>query len=83
MEPFSNRIARRVLMPHRQEHYQPVARRCMPQSSEEIDERDVRVGDVWQLARVRLQVCQPRGLCWKIDARVGGDGMAAFISERR
>ena len=48
-----------------------------------IDESDVRVGDIWRLGTARLQVCQPRSPCWKIDERFGCDGMAAYIAEHR
>lgn len=51
--------------------------------SAEIDETDVRVGDIWRLGTARLQVCQPRNPCWKIDERFGCDGMAAYIAEYR
>jgi MOSC domain-containing protein YiiM len=36
---------------------------------------------VFRLGEARLQVCQPRNPCWKIDARFGIEGMAAFIAE--
>lgn len=49
----------------------------------ELSEADVRPGDVWSLGSARLQVCQPRNPCWKIDERFGCDGMAAFIAEQR
>ena len=52
-------------------------------SSAELDEHDVRVGDVWRLGQALLQACQPRNPCWKIDERFGCRGMAAFIVERR
>lgn len=48
-----------------------------------IDESDVRVGDIWRLGTARLQVCQPRSPCWKIDERFGCDGMAEFIARER
>lgn len=51
-------------------------------STAEIDERDVRVGEVWKLGTARLQVCQPRTPCWKIDERFGCDGMTAFVADR-
>lgn len=51
--------------------------------SAEIDENDVRIGDIWRLGTARLQVCQPRNPCWKIDERFGCDGMAAYIAEHR
>ncbi len=52
-------------------------------STAELDESDVRVGDIWQLGTARLQVCQPRNPCWKIDERFACEGMAAFIAEQR
>lgn len=51
--------------------------------SARIDESDVHVGDIWRLGTARLQVCQPRNPCWKIDERFGCDGMAAYIAEHR
>lgn len=51
--------------------------------SADLDEDEVRVGDVWRLGEARLQVCQPRNPCWKIDERFASDGMAAFIAEQR
>lgn len=47
-----------------------------------VGERDVCIGDVFAFGAARLQVCQPRTPCWKIDARHGVDGMAAFIEQR-
>ncbi|MCL2524490.1 MAG: MOSC domain-containing protein [Betaproteobacteria bacterium] len=52
-------------------------------STGDLDESSVRVGDIWRLGGARLQVCQPRTPCWKIDERFGCDGMAAFIGEQR
>jgi MOSC domain-containing protein YiiM len=52
-------------------------------STAELDENDVRIGDVWRLGSAKLQVCQPRNPCWKIDERFASDGMAAFIAEQR
>lgn len=49
----------------------------------DIDERDVRIGEIWKFGSVLLQVCQPRSPCWKIDERFSVDGMAAFIAEQR
>ncbi|CAI07863.1 conserved hypothetical protein [Aromatoleum aromaticum EbN1] len=51
-------------------------------SSLELDERDIRIGDIWSLGTARLQVSQPRTPCWKIDERFSCEGMAAFIAER-
>ena len=52
-------------------------------STAELDENDVHLGDIWQLGSARLQVCQPRNPCWKIDERYACAGMAAFIAEQR
>jgi len=46
-----------------------------------LDESQVHIGDIWQLGGVLLQLCQPRNPCWKIDERLGVEGMAAFIAE--
>jgi len=50
-------------------------------SSPTLDETQVFIGEIFRLGEARLQVCQPRNPCWKIDARFGVDGMAAFIAE--
>jgi MOSC domain-containing protein YiiM len=47
----------------------------------DLDEHDVRLGDVWQLGSALIQVCQPRNPCLKIDERFGCDGMALFIDQ--
>ena len=52
-------------------------------SSTTLDETLVRIGDIFQLDGARLQLCQPRNPCWKIDDRFGVNGMAAFIAEQR
>ena len=52
-------------------------------STAELDENDVRIGDIWRLGSAELQICQPRNPCWKIDERFASDGMAAFIAEHR
>lgn len=52
-------------------------------STPDLDESDVRIGDIWRLGGARLQVCQPRSPCWKIDERFACEGMAAFIAEER
>jgi MOSC domain-containing protein YiiM len=46
-------------------------------------EDDVRIGDVFQVGGVRLQVSQPRTPCWKIDHRFGVDGVARFVADER
>ena len=47
----------------------------------DLDEHDVRLGEVWQLGTALIQVCQPRNPCWKIDERFGVEGMALFIDQ--
>ncbi len=47
----------------------------------ELNEHDVRLGDVWQIGSALIQVCQPRNPCWKIDERFAADGMAVFIDQ--
>lgn len=51
-------------------------------SASGVTEDEVCIGDVFALGSVRLQICQPRTPCWKIDVRHGQDGMAAFIEQR-
>lgn len=48
----------------------------------DLDENDVRLGDIWRLGEARLQICQPRNPCWKIDERFASEGMALYISEQ-
>ena len=50
-------------------------------SSATLDESRVRIGDIFRLGKALLQLCQPRNPCWKIDARFGVDGLAAYIAE--
>ncbi len=42
-------------------------------------EADVCIGDVYALGTARIQLCQPRTPCWKIDARFGVEGLAKTI----
>lgn len=51
--------------------------------SADLVESEVRIGDIWHIGTARLQVCQPRNPCWKIDDRYGVDGMAKFLAEQR
>jgi len=46
------------------------------------DESAVCIGDVYALGSARLQLCQPRTPCWKIEARHGVDGMTRYIAEQ-
>jgi MOSC domain-containing protein YiiM len=54
---------------------------CENIATADLDEHDVRLGDVWQLGSALIQVCQPRNPCWKIDERFGCDGIALFIDQ--
>ncbi len=48
-----------------------------------LDETGVCLGDLWEAGGVRLQVSQPRRPCWKIDHRLGTDGMVPLLNELR
>ena len=71
------------------EHFPEAASLLIPGSNGEnistpdLTEADVRIGDIYRLGSARLQVCQPRNPCWKIDERYSSEGMAAFIAEHR
>ena len=52
-------------------------------SCDDLDESSIRIGDIYRLGSARLQLCQPRNPCWKIDERFATEGMAAFIAEQR
>jgi len=52
-------------------------------STNDLDESDVRIGDIWQLGTAKIQVCQPRNPCWKIDEKFSCEGMAVHIAEHR
>ncbi|GAC1630418.1 MAG: MOSC domain-containing protein [Nevskia sp.] len=45
------------------------------------DESSVCIGDVFRLGSARVQLCQPRTPCWKIEARHGVDGMTRQVAE--
>lgn len=46
-----------------------------------LDESGVCLGDTWAAGTVRLQVSQPRRPCWKIDHRLGTEGMVGLLNE--
>lgn len=50
-------------------------------SCPDLDEHDVRIGDVWRLGEGILQISQPRSPCWKIDEKLDCQGVAAYIAE--
>ncbi len=45
-----------------------------------LDESSVCIGDVFTCGSVRVQVCQPRTPCWKIEARHGVEGITRHIA---
>lgn len=45
-----------------------------------LGESSVCIGDIFTCGSARLQVAQPRTPCWKIDARCGVEGVAAFVA---
>lgn len=51
-------------------------------STETFDDRSACIGDVYALGSARVQLCQPRTPCWKIDARYGQEGIAQFIEQQ-
>ncbi|MCX5540701.1 MOSC domain-containing protein [Paraburkholderia sp. CNPSo 3076] len=48
-----------------------------------LSERDVRIGDIYQVGSAMLQVSQPRSPCWKINHRFGVERMSMQIAEGR
>jgi MOSC domain-containing protein YiiM len=45
-------------------------------------EENVRIGDVFALGTARVQVCQPRTPCWKIEARHSNhDGLTMHVAD--
>lgn len=46
-----------------------------------LSEADVRLGDIFRLGDATLQISRPRTPCWKIDRRLGTEGVMAFIAE--
>ncbi len=49
-------------------------------STHGITEEQACIGDIFALGTARLQIAQPRTPCWKIDARCGVEGVAAFVA---
>ena len=45
-----------------------------------MTEAEVCIGDVYALGTARVQLCQPRTPCWKIEARHGVEGMTNHIA---
>jgi MOSC domain-containing protein YiiM len=47
-----------------------------------MDETAVCIGDVYACGSARIQLCQPRTPCWKIDAKFGQEGITRYIAEQ-
>ena len=47
----------------------------------DISEKDVFLGDIYQIGEVLVQVTQPRQPCWKLSANTGVKEMTKFILE--
>lgn len=50
-------------------------------ATEGLDEATACIGDVYALGSARIQLCQPRSPCWKIDAKFGREGISQYIAE--
>lgn len=66
-----------------------LASQCLPGAMGEnlcvqhLDEDNIHAGDVFALGEARLQLAQARTPCWKIDARFGHKGVAAWVARSR
>lgn len=52
-------------------------------SAHHLSERDVHIGDVFQMGSAVLQVSQPRSPCWKINHRFDAERMSMFVAKER
>jgi len=48
-------------------------------SSNDLDDSNVNIGDVYQIGAVIVQISQPRSPCWKINNRFNQNKLAKFI----
>jgi MOSC domain-containing protein YiiM len=46
-----------------------------------VDETTICIGDIFALGSARVQLCQPRTPCWKIDARHSHEGITRFVAD--
>lgn len=51
-------------------------------SSFGLTEQAVCIGDVFALGSARIQLCQPRQPCWKINHRLGLAGASQFVADQ-
>ncbi|NWB26934.1 MOSC domain-containing protein [Pseudomonas gingeri] len=49
----------------------------------DMTERNIHIGDVFQMGSAVLQVSQPRSPCWKINHRFGVEQMSMFVAHER
>jgi MOSC domain-containing protein YiiM len=52
-------------------------------SAHHLSERDVYIGDVFQMGSAVLQVSQPRSPCWKINHRFDAERMSMYVAKER
>lgn len=52
-------------------------------SAQHLSERNVHIGDIFQVGSTVLQVSQPRSPCWKISHRFGAERMSLFVAQER
>lgn len=52
-------------------------------SAHHLSERNVHIGDVFQIGSAVVQVSQPRSPCWKISHRFGVERMSMYIAQQR
>ncbi len=45
-----------------------------------LSEHDVCIGDIYRLGEATIQVSRPRSPCWKIDRRLGVNGVMAHMA---
>lgn len=79
--PFDNYAQLAALEP---EHAAQFMRGSMAEnfSTSGFTEAQVCIGDVFAFGSARIQVCQPRTPCWKIDTRFGVEDLALRIEQR-
>jgi MOSC domain-containing protein YiiM len=52
-------------------------------SALELSERNVHIGDVFQIGSAVLQISQPRSPCWKINHRFDAERMSMHVAKER
>lgn len=52
-------------------------------SAHHLSERNVHIGDIFQVGSAVLQVSQPRSPCWKISHRFGVERMSMHVAQER